>query len=198
MDPNLTLVLVAVVGILPMTAASVLTFIQTRRSELAQERRADLVAVEVAALAVRVQSRADLTAAEVAAVAARVEEARQHQATVAVKVEETRLELKTNTAHVSERLSTVASRVEEAREQQAKRAQATAAEVAHVAAALAQDRKAWGKNQERTDAKLDDIHHLVNSRLTKALETIEELKAMLEGIAPHDARVQALVGKSSA
>jgi hypothetical protein len=177
MDPNLTLVAVAAVGILPMTVASILTFVQTRRSEIAQERRAEQAA------------------AEVAAVASRVEDARQQQASVAVKVEETRLDLKTNTAHVSERLSTVATRVEEAREQQARRAQATAVEVEHVASALALDRKAWGKNQDRTDAKLEEIHVLVNSRLTQALETIKELKEMLQGVAPNDVRVQALISK---
>jgi hypothetical protein len=136
LDTNLSVVLVAVVGILPMTITSVLTFIQTRRTELAQAKRAEEAAIEV---------------------------------------------------------RNVATKVEKAREQQAVQATATAVEVEHVAATLAVDRKAWGQNQERTDEKLDSIHTLVNSRLTQALDTIEELKIMLKSLAPNDERVQKLL-----
>jgi hypothetical protein len=55
MDGNIAVVLVAAIGIVPMTIASILTFIQTRRSEKAQERRAEEAAHEVATVALKLQ-----------------------------------------------------------------------------------------------------------------------------------------------
>jgi hypothetical protein len=136
LDPNVTLVLLALVGVVVPLSTLVIKFIQDSR-----------IAGEAAA-------RATAAALEVRG---------------------------------------VATKVEEARDQQAMRAKETAAEVAHVATALAVDRKAWGQNQERTDEKLDSIHTLVNSRLTQALDTIEELKIMLKSLAPNDERVQKLL-----
>ena len=43
-----------------------------------------------------------------------------------------------------------------------------------------------------TDRKLEQIHLLVNSRLTKLLEINEELRALLREWAPNDPRVRAL------
>jgi hypothetical protein len=45
----------------------------------------------------------------------------------------------------------------------------------------------------RVDAKLDGIHTLVNSRLTDALARLDEVRAMLVAVAPHDPRVQRLM-----
>lgn len=49
---------------------------------------------------------------------------------------------------------------------------------------------------QSTDAQLGKIHELVNSRLTKALDTIADLKAMLVEKWPDDPRVQALIDRA--
>jgi hypothetical protein len=139
LDPNLTLVLLALVGVIVPLSTLLIKFVQDSR--IAQE---------------------------------------EAQRSIAAAFEVRR----------------VADKVEKAREQQAVQATAAAVEVQLVAAALDVDRKAWGQNQDRTDEKLDSIHTLVNSRLTQALDTIEELKMMLKNLAPDDERVKKLVSSS--
>lgn len=50
---------------------------------------------------------------------------------------------------------------------------------------------AWQQNR-----KLDEIHRLVNSRLSKALQTIEDLKGLLVE-KPSDARIKLAITKNS-
>jgi hypothetical protein len=191
LDPNLALVLVSLVGIVVPITTLVIKFVQDNRIAKDQSARANTAAAEVRNVAARVEdARMDLVANTNAATLA------MHD--VAVKVEQARQDSEAIRAATALEVAAVAVKVEEAREQQATRAKATAVEVAHVATALDVDRKAWGANQDRTDQKLDSIHTLVNSRLTQALETIEELKKMLHSLAPSDKRVQDLVSKSGA
>jgi hypothetical protein len=62
--------------------------------------------------------------------------------------------------------------------------------------------KLLAANTEQQNIKLDEIHVLVNSRLSEALETIEELKALLllalsAAISPEDPRIQDAIAKQS-
>ena len=57
-------------------------------------------------------------------------------------------------------------------------------------------------NTNVSNDKLDEIHTLVNSRLSDALATIEDLKALLllalsAAISPEDPRVQEAIAKNS-
>lgn len=57
-------------------------------------------------------------------------------------------------------------------------------------------------NTAEANEKLDEIHGLVNSRLSDALQTIEDLKALLllalsEAISPDDPRVKDAIAKNS-
>lgn len=57
-------------------------------------------------------------------------------------------------------------------------------------------------NNAVADKKLDEIHGLVNSRLSDALQTIEDLKALLllalsAAISPDDPRVRDAIAKNS-
>lgn len=116
LDPNLALVLVAIVGILVPLATLFVNFIQNR--SIAKEQ----------------QARALTTAAEVRNVAVKVEEARHDRAAAAVE----------------------------------------------AAAVAVETRVSLDASRARVDERLDVIYTLVNGRLTQALNTIEELKRMLQ------------------
>ena len=157
LDPNLTMVILGVIGIIVPLATLAVNFVQNASIATDQSARASIAAAEVREVAVKVEdARRDLVANTSAAavavrdVATKVEEARQHSvseaAAVAEKVEETRVNVAANTAAV--------------------------------------------------DQKLDVIHNtIVNGPLTKALQTIEKMKKILQTLAPNDVRVKELLAQ---
>ena len=97
-------------------------------------------------------------------------------------------------AAAAQEVKAVAIKIEEARKAHAALAKSAGHEVRAVAARVEKTRREVAAT---TDAKLEIIHTLVNSRLTRALDMIEELKHILTALAPDDPRVQALIEEES-
>lgn len=149
LDPNLTLVLLSLVGIVVPLSTLLVNFIQNSRIAKHQ-------AAEVREVAVKLEDARRVLAVNTSAATVAVRD-------VAIKVEQARKDSAVTRAAVAIEVAAVAEKVEEARLNVA----------AHV------------------DQKLDAIQNtLVNGPLTQALATIEELKGLLQRLAPHDARVQ--------
>lgn len=87
----------------------------------------------------------------------------------------------------------IAIKLEEATVQQVILAEAAAVEVKAVAAKVEETR---ANVEASTNEKLDEIHKLANSRLSRALHMIDELKRIVLSLAPDDPRVQELVDRA--
>lgn len=172
LDPNFAMVIMGVIGIVVPLSTLLVNFIQNSRIAREQAATATRIATDQSA-------RASLAEAEVR--------------NVAVKVEDARRVLAANTSAATVAVRDVATKVEQARQDSAVTRAAVAVEVAAVAEKVEEARLNVAAH---VDQKLDSIQKtLINGPLTQALATIEEMKRLLQSLAPNDARVLEILSR---